>query len=156
MKNAPWYEKLAFWCCLQGRVRVIEDHLVPGVAYLIRFYVLMKERPWWFPFNLFLHQILRSDGGGLHDHPWWYVTIVLAGGYWETTTTGRRWIKPGSILVRRSTSLHRLEIAPHKPCWTLFLCGRRKREWGFVNSRGQWEHSDSYISTNKVTNVHSA
>ena len=57
-----------------------------------------KVKPFWsdiifyfvkgllgFPFNIFLHKILKSDLGDLHDHYWPYITVVLKGGYWETT-----------------------------------------------------------------------
>lgn len=140
-----WFEKLANWCAWRGRVRIIYDHLDPNLPYLIRFYPLFKDRPWWIPFNLFLHQVLKNDEGGLHDHPWWYLTLVLSGGYWEHTPTGRRWHGPGSILLRKSTSFHKLELNNGQPCWTLFLCGPSRRVWGFINEHNEWEPWTSYV-----------
>ena len=55
----------------------------------------LERRLRWFPFNIFLHKILKSDLGDLHDHYWSYFTIILKGGYWETTENGRFWRGPG-------------------------------------------------------------
>lgn len=116
-------------------------------------------------FHIYLHNILRSDDDrALHDHPWWNVSIVLAGGYWEhmpppktitkaitaaidgtdlriTDTDFAIWRGPGSIVFRRATALHRLEIEKGSPhgAWTLFITGPRIREWGFACPQG-WRH----------------
>ena len=55
---------------------------------MIRYYVLFRKRPKWFPFNILVHKILKEDRGDLHDHYWSYITIILKGGYWETTNKG--------------------------------------------------------------------
>jgi len=35
-------------------------------------------------FGLCVHELRRSDyDRALHDHPWWFVSLVLRGGYWE-------------------------------------------------------------------------
>jgi hypothetical protein len=48
-------------------------------VYLRRFY-LVKSR--WF--NIFVHHIMRSDDDpDPHDHPWWFFTLVLRGGYYD-------------------------------------------------------------------------
>lgn len=85
-----------------------------------------------------LHHILRSDKGrDFHDHPWHYCTIILRGGYWEHTPKGCKYHGAGSILLRRATSWHRLEVEPGKTAWTLFITGRRKQGWGFLLSDGR-------------------
>ena len=48
--------------------------------FMVRYYPLFRKRPKWFPFNIFVHQILKSDRGDLHDHYWSYLTIVVKGG----------------------------------------------------------------------------
>jgi hypothetical protein len=84
--------------------------------------------PW---FGVRLHHILRSDADlELHDHPFSFLSIVLAGGYTEFTPderpmiipfivrnpdladhiVRRRWFGPGSIIFRRAEDLHRLEL----------------------------------------------
>ena len=45
--------------------------------FVIRYYPLFRTRPKWFPFNILIHKLLKSDLGDLHDHYWSYVTIIL-------------------------------------------------------------------------------
>jgi hypothetical protein len=89
-----------------------------------------------------IHHILRSDDDrAFHDHPWWYVTIILRGGYFEVRRVydesglyvgdSRTWYGPGSILFRGSKSLHRLELPKGRTCWTLFITGPKQQHWGF-------------------------
>ncbi len=47
--------------------------------FMVRYYPLFRKRPKWFPFNIFVHKILKSDRGDLHDHYWSYFTIILKG-----------------------------------------------------------------------------
>ena len=50
-----------------------------------RYYVLFRNRPRWFPFNILIHEMLADDhGDGVHNHLCPYITIILRGGYWET------------------------------------------------------------------------
>lgn len=103
-------------------------------------------RRWWLiPYNRFgiscrVHEILQSDDDrAYHDHPWWYITIVLRGGYWEVRPKydrsgiyqgpQRTWIGPGAIRFRPAKSWHRLELGG-TTAYTLFICGRKSQEWG--------------------------
>lgn len=105
--------------------------------------------------NIYLHHILASDDDrALHDHPWDNLSIVLWGGYTEhlfayppregqplpPVITKRR--RPGSIVYRKAEQAHRLELNPRwksellnngreRPCWSLFITWRKRREWGF-------------------------
>ena len=63
--------------------------------FLICYYPFFRKRSRWFPFNIFIHKLLKSDLGDLHDHYWSYITVILKGGYWETTKKGIFWRKPG-------------------------------------------------------------
>ena len=90
---------------------------------------------------VFLHRFRRSDADELHDHPWPFVSIILAGGYHEVTPapgwaggsgpTRRRWYGPGSVLRRPARWIHRVEIPDGAEAWTLILRGRKERSWGF-------------------------
>lgn len=119
----------------------------PGGAYLKRWWVIPRNR--WF--NIYLHQILRDDDDrALHDHPWWNVSLILRGGYFECTPGPdhdrpcRRWRGAGSVTFRRARSAHRLEV--HKrPAWTLFITGPRLREWGFYCPKG-WVLWKDFVS----------
>jgi hypothetical protein len=94
--------------------------------FMVRYYLLFRKRPKWFPFNILLHKILKSDLGDLHDHYWSYITIILKGGYWETNENGTFWRGPGYIGFRKASDRHSLKIPTGKPAWTLLLAGPNK------------------------------
>jgi len=107
------------------------------------------ERFWLFRTPLVsarVHRILRSDlDRDLHDHPWDYASVILRGGYLEITESGERWYGPGSVIVRSATPLHRLVLPPGTAATTLFIHGRKRREWGFATERG-WVHWRQYVA----------
>jgi hypothetical protein len=123
-----------------GRYRLIPDRTT-GEDYLHRYYLFLKDRS-WFPFNVTLHKIVRSDDPIFHDHPWPYMTIVLKGGYWEHTPIFNKegnkiaefqtWRGPGSIIKRSAGEYHWLELEEGSSATTLFFMGRQQREWGFL------------------------
>lgn len=124
-----------------GRYRLIPDRST-GEDYLHRYYIFLKDRK-YFPFNVTLHKIVRSDDPIMHDHPWGYMTIVLKGGYWEHTpvfnddgkilTEFQTWRGPGSVIKRNAGEYHWLELDESVgPATTLFFMGRQQREWGFL------------------------
>lgn len=104
--------------------------------------------------NVYLHHFLRSDDDrALHDHPWFNMSIVLQGDYWEITPKGRFLRSTGAIKIRTPWAAHRVEL--FKACnavdkggvvlqhtvneieaWTLFITGPRVREWGFLCPKG--------------------
>ena len=94
--------------------------------FMVRYYLLFRKRPKWFPFNILAHQLLKSDLGDLHDHYWSYITIILRGGYWETTEKGTFWRGPGYIGFRKGTDRHSLKIPEGKSTWTLLFVGPNK------------------------------
>lgn len=104
-------------------------------------------------FKIFIH---RMDGPDLdrfpHDHPWWFRSIVLRGGYVDEQTTGdyqcgnlvyvegdlvqHKWWQslPATGIFHRILWLHRT------PTWTLVLTGQKKREWGYLTDQGWVQH----------------
>ena len=94
--------------------------------FMVRYYPLFRKRPKWFPFNIFIHKILKSDRGDLHDHYWSYFTIILKGGYWETRENGTFWRGPGYIGFRKGTDRHSLRIPEGKSAWTMIFVGPNK------------------------------
>lgn len=106
------------------------------------------NRYWLFQSRLVsirIHQILRSDDGRcMHDHPWWNISIVLRGRYWEIMDGGPRWRGPGSVVVRRAQHRHRLVLPPEHDCWSLFIHGHKSREWGFHTKDG-WVMWKKYL-----------
>lgn len=111
----------------------------PGSPYMRRWYVIPRNR--WF--NIYLHNIVRSDDNrALHDHPWWNLSILLKGSYREVTPDGTFVRGAGSMVFRRATAAHRLEV--DGPTWSLFITGRKVREWGFYCPQG-WKIWTSFV-----------
>lgn len=110
-------------------------------GYMNRWWFIKPKR--WLPFAIRVHEILRSDSDRhLHDHPWHYVTVILKGGYYETTFNKygqkvERWHGPGSILVRTADTYHSLRLPEGKTCWTMFSTGRWRQDWGFKTETGK-------------------
>ena len=89
-----------------------------------RYYLLFRKRPNLFPFNIIIHRMLDDDHGeGVHNHLCPYITIILKGGYWETTSKGKFWRSPGYIGFRAADHLHRVDLDPNKETMTLFIPG---------------------------------
>lgn len=82
--------------------------------------------------NVFLHLFHCGDRDPyFHDHPWPFWSLILWGGYWEHTESGRRWYGPGSLLKRPADWRHRVELDGGKKCLTVVWCGEKVRSWGF-------------------------
>lgn len=116
--------------------------------YLRRWWIIPRNRF----FNIYLNQILRSDDDrALHDHPWWNLSLILKGGYYEHTPCGlcgsptchETRVKhrvAGDVVFRGPKAAHRLVLT--KPAWTLFITGPRIREWGFWCPKGWVKWTD--------------
>lgn len=133
-----------------GRKRLIYDRDGQDI-YMERYYLLFKDKlteeesARSLPFNLMLHKICLSDPDELHDHPWWYITLILKGGYWEITPDGRYWRGAGHLRIRPPQSLHRLEVPNNSQgSWSLFLRGPKLKNWGFLKE-GRWVDHKSYL-----------
>lgn len=110
--------------------------------------------------GVMLHRIHRPDEDrDPHDHPWWFVSIVLKGfyvenrydekGHWVRRTVRTRF----SVGLRHADDLH--DIAVVSPdLWTLIICGPKRRDWGFMTPDG-WVAWRNYISsgTSVVTTI---
>ena len=89
-----------------------------------RYYLLFRQRPKWFPFNILLHEMLDDDHGeGVHSHLCPYITIILCGGYWETLKDGKHWRSTGYIGFRSANNLHRVDLKSASKPLTLFIPG---------------------------------
>jgi hypothetical protein len=118
-----------------------KPHFVIGSAdrpYMLRWWLIPRN-----PFLcVYLHKFLRDDDDrALHDHPWWFVSVILSGGYGEITDKTIIPRGPFSVAFRRAEHRHRVvllrdERGQPKPCWTLVIRGRVVREWGFWCPKG--------------------
>lgn len=88
------------------------------------------------------HWIASDDPRALHDHPWWFLTFVVRGGYLDVSeyadgTPRYDHLTEGSVRYRPALHKHTVLVEPGG-CWTIMLTGRHSRDWGFwVN--GQWK-----------------
>lgn len=73
-----------------------------------------------------------DDPRYLHDHGWWFVTLVLKGGYADVQQASSIMdvLRPGSVRFRAATHTHSVQVAPGG-CWTIMLTGPVSRDWGF-------------------------
>lgn len=64
--------------------RRLPDFVIGGHAnpYLLRWWLIPRNRV----FNIYLHKFLRDDDDrALHDHPWFWCSIMLRGEYVEVS-----------------------------------------------------------------------
>lgn len=124
--------------------------------YLTRLHVI--QTPWG---SICLHWIQRADAERhLHDHPVYFVALILYGWYTEerkTTyiTQHSVWFREG-IFTRRwfnfiaasAADTHRI-IACHPHTLTLCFMGPNRREWGFHTPEGwvSWKDYDTAASS---------
>lgn len=131
-----------------------------GSLYMQRWQLVRLGR--W---NLRLHDIRTADlDRHLHDHPWNFLSLVLAGGYIElrpvatdpcfvgdTERVIARHRLPGSVAFRRATDRHR--IAHVRPgTVTLILTWPKVHWWGFFTPTGKvwWRDYPSCHATGHV------
>lgn len=138
--------------------------------YLFRWYLIPRNRF----FNIYLHKFLRDDDDrALHDHPWYSVSLLLKGGYWEHVYIDpekhpeeyqnpygnevlsvqecvRRYT--GDVIFRSALHRHRIELINGKPAWTIFMTGPKIRDWGFWCPQGfvHWEKFTAPGDSSKV------
>lgn len=130
-------------------------------TYIIRYYLLHKDRLESSYFNIFLHKIVKSDDDdSLHDHPWSFFSIILSGGYYESLfkrgeTTNNiigetlTWRPVGYYSKNKATYCHKISLKNNTPCWTLFFAFKQTRPWGFWKKDGEnnytWIESSEYF-----------
>jgi len=108
--------------------------------------------------KIMLHRMEAPDPGiDLHDHPWWFTSIILWGGYVELRADTRdaptlaavaaRWpdtCQPGVTVVRRPGTVRSLRLDEahtivhlrRRTSWSLVIAGPRRRRWGFYLPAG--------------------
>ena len=127
-----------------------------------------ERRPW---FGVFVHRMDAPDPGiDLHDHPWWFGSLILWGGYTEEraalrvapwfATLADHWenedeVRRGVVVRRRWLSwrtmrldeCHRITQLDRPHVWTLVIHGPWRRGWGFYLPSGfmDWRTYDSTV-----------
>jgi len=126
---------------------------------------LVVPRWWTLGCGARVHHTVRSDGDRhLHDHPWWNISVILRGSYfeempvigggeWHYDKASRDWREctvsalrlPGRVVFRRAEDRHRLTIGASGGCWSLFIVGPRRRLWGFRTGPTAWQVWYEYL-----------
>lgn len=103
------------------------EHLgLPTCPYLIRWRLEIAQIG-----SIRVHHWLGPDDDrAFHDHPWWFLTLVVRGGYADRSPAGTDALHAGSIRFR--PALHRHTVVPNPGgAWTLMVTGPTVRPWGF-------------------------
>ena len=153
------------------------------VGYLRRWYTSKEEvKPWlhpsfsfyWLPDRyggLMLHNLQSGDEKRLHNHPWGFTTVVLAGGYTEKmmvmdeNSNEERWtgevvdrtLKAGDIAFNAPNHLHYIDSVEPDTWSIIALMQRVRPAWGFLmedNTIKPWR--DYVRDKNKAGDYHYA
>lgn len=90
-------------------------------------YQLVKTR--WF--NIYLHELTAPQWHEkCHDHPWWFVTLILWPGYLEENVQGFFYREPGTVWYRPAHYRHNV-VTPQGTSWSIIVTGPKSRDWGF-------------------------
>lgn len=131
---------------IQRAQRTPYEHLA---GYMDRYW-LVKPSRWTLGCGVRVHHIMRSDNDrAMHTHPWWNVSWILSGTYWEVMPARKgdngalvggyanlnepfsmAQRKPGHLVFRRRTWRHKLMLF-RGPVWTLMITGPDHGTWGF-------------------------
>ncbi len=105
-------------------------------------------RRWVLDFKLFslrVHRWLASDDPRhRHDHPWWFLTLVLWGGYTDDSLVSQDKLGFLSVRYRPSSWAHTVRVK-EGGCWTVMLTGPEVREWGFWVNGTRWRKRNKYF-----------
>lgn len=145
------------------KLEVIRDHC--NRPYLVRL-VLFTLFGWSVRFHVFL---MSDEDRELHDHPWGYWSMVLAGTYREIVPCDRKvWGYDFDIMTlprkrfrfkyHPATYKHRVLLLKEYagayqsyrpiPCLTLVITKPKSRNWGF------WKKDPAFNSTSERKFIH--
>jgi hypothetical protein len=102
------------------------EHLgLPTCPYVIRW---MIETPLG---SLRVHHWLGPDDDrAFHDHPWWFLTFVVWGGYADVNPDGTDVLRAPAVRFRRAHHQHTVQPFA-RDTWTVMFTGSKTRTWGF-------------------------
>lgn len=76
------------------------------------------------------HWLSNDDERAFHDHPWWFLTLVVKGSYTDSSPSGDDVLHFGSVRYRPALHQHTVYPGPDG-AWTLMITGPQSRKWGF-------------------------
>lgn len=102
-----------------------------GRLYMERYFI----GPGWERF----HRIVESDPEVMHNHPWNFISLLLSGGYRETTFDGEVDYVAPCLIAREAKEFHRLTLLDG-PVWSFVTTGPVINTWGFMTEDGFVDH----------------
>jgi hypothetical protein len=130
-------------------------------GYLERDFIVRPSK-WTLGIGVRIHRFVSSDTDrALHDHPWWWITLVLRGGYMEEVPKHGQWgamspqwdrvtrrelvreilRPPGCVMFRPRWHRHRIQLLDEQlGATTLFITGPKRYRWGFLTMGGWVDH----------------
>lgn len=96
-------------------------------------------------YSIRLHEWLADDDTRhFHDHPHWFLTIVLKGGYTDRSNEGLDVLRAGSVRLRAADYAHAVTEV-RRGTITLLITGPSTRRWGFW-VKGKLIKRDKYFA----------
>jgi len=89
------------------------------------------------------HWLHSDDNRAFHDHPWWFWTFVLKGGYRDVSASGEEAMKAPKMAFRPALHAHTVQV-DKGGCWTILITGSQFRKWGFWVGK-KWKKSNKYF-----------
>jgi hypothetical protein len=122
------------------QIKLAEKLGLPDCPYLIRWRIETKIGA------VRLHRWLGPDDDrAFHDHPWWFITLVLRGGYTDSSPNGNEHIRAGNVRYR--PALHQHTVIPDPGgAWTLLVTGPKIRPWGFWLNGKFWKANKWFLT----------
>jgi hypothetical protein len=115
-----------------------------GATHFRRYRLL--QTPW---LAIYIHQIKRSDmERDMHDHPWSFASIILAGAYEEDSMYPplfhemfTKKFYAGDVVEHRADDAHKITLLSSE-VWTLVFTSGRERYWGYQTNSGWVGHKE--------------
>lgn len=98
-----------------------------------------------------IHAILRADGDRcVHDHPWWFIRIILAGGYTEVYENRKGQLVTQELKVWRPWAPWRIYWCPRDFKHRITKITNGMVSWSFVISGPHWQEWGFFVKRNGV------
>ena len=91
------------------------------------------------------HWLGPDDDRAFHDHPWWFITLVLRGGYTDRTPGGNEHLRAGMLRYRPASHQHTV-VPDRGGAWTLLITGPKTRSWGFWKN-GKFRKANKWFAS---------
>lgn len=80
--------------------------------------------------NIYLHRLkAETPHPECHDHPWSFITLLIAGGYDELHNGKWQHRSPGNVLYRPANWSH--NVVTSGISWSVVATAAKTRDWGF-------------------------